>query len=296
MSFDHRSGRVPGSRAWLAAACLILAPASVRAQIALPGAVAPTPEGAIVSPVAPAPRKPRSEAPKARVTPVAVVPPSALAGKALALDGARSQVTFEARDKSVAVTRLTFVGETIGDTRQGCRIEVPAVPLAVAAAGRPDGVERLRVEYPACPVQFDVLDGAVLVDRTQGTCEFREVACRVNPVGLWGPQAADLGADRVKGIERARAQAEAAIRANYKGLVASTKDKVAIAGYARDQAQFSSTREELCRDYVGEGRHGFCAAKLAEARAAFLGAALAVALEAKAERKKERAARRGGRS
>lgn len=296
MPFDHRSGRTRGPQAWITAACLLLVPVSPRAQIALPGAVAPTPEGGVVSPDVPPPRKPRSAAPRVRVTPVTIVPATSLAGRTLALDGARSQVTFELRDRSVAVAHLTLSGETVGDTRQTCTIEVPGTLLAVTAAGRPDGVERLRVEYPACPVEFDVLDGAVLVDRTQGVCEFKERACRVDPVGLWGPQASDLGADRVKGIERARAQAETTIRANYKALVASTKDRVAIAGYARDQAQFSSTREELCREYVGEGRHGFCAAKLAEARAAFLGAALTVALDAKAERKKERAARRSGRS
>lgn len=273
---------------------LTLLAAPTRAQMALPGAVAPNPEGAVVTPAAAAPRKPKPAPPRIRAAPVAVAPASSLAGKVLSLNGDKSQVAFEPSDRSVAVSRLTFTGVTVGDARQDCKVEASGIPLAVTPAGRPDGVERVKVEFPACPIQFDVLDGAVLVDRTQGVCEFNETKCRVDPVGLWGPQPGDLGPDRVKGIERARAQAEAAIRADYKGLVASTKDRVAIAGYAHDQAQFSSTREELCRDYVGEGRHGFCATKLAEARAAFLGATLVGALEAKAERKKARAARRGG--
>ena len=60
------------------------------------------------------------------------------------------------------------------------------------------------------------------------------------------------------------------MRANFKRLLTTTKDRPTIMGYARDQAQFSSTREEVCRAYAGETRHGFCATRLTEARAATL--------------------------
>ncbi len=274
-------------------ATLLLLPVAARAQLALPGAVAPSPEGTVVAPAAPARKKAMPVHPRVVV---ASTPASSLAGRTLLLNGDQSQVAFAPRDKTVDVARLTLSGETIGNAQQSCKVEASGVPLAVVPAGRPDGVERVRIDFPACPLQFDVLDGAVLVDRTQGVCEFKDAQCRVDPVGLWGPSAVDLGPDRVKAIDRERAGAEASIRADYKALVSSTKDRVAITSYARDQAQFSSTREELCRDYAGEGRHGFCAAKLAEARAAFLSATLAGALEAKAGRKKAHAARRDGRS
>ena len=41
-----------------------------------------------------------------------------------------------------------------------------------------------------------------------------------------------------------------------------------------EQAGFSSRREETCRDYAGEDRHGFCASRITLARAVALSAEL----------------------
>ncbi len=260
--------------------------------MALPGAVAPAPEGTVETPAAAQHPRPKASAP--RLAPVQVPGVAGLAGKTMSRNGGASQVTFQPHDKEVEVARLTLSGQRISNAREVCQVGGPATPITVKPMGRPDGVERIQLDFPACPLAFDVLDGAVLVDKTQAVCEFKDANCRVDSVGLWGPQSGDLGADKAKGIEHTRSQAEAEVLRFYKALVASTKDRVAIAGYARDQAQFSSTREEICRDYVGEGRHGFCAAKLTEARADFLRAKLGDALDAKAERKKQHAARKGG--
>jgi hypothetical protein len=46
---------------------------------------------------------------------------------------------------------------------------------------------------------------------------------------------------------------------------------------AREQASFSSEREQTCRDFNREGNHGFCAAKFTEARALSLRARTAAA-------------------
>jgi hypothetical protein len=46
---------------------------------------------------------------------------------------------------------------------------------------------------------------------------------------------------------------------------------------AREQAGFSSEREQTCRDFNREGNHGFCAAKFTEARASSLRARTAAA-------------------
>ena len=266
----------------------LLMPGLALAQMALPGAVAPAPEGTVQTPQ---PARPRPKSVSPLLAPAQVPPIDGLAGKTLSLNGGTSQVTFTPHDKDVDVSRLTLTGALISNARALCQIEGPKTPIAVKPMGRPNGVDRVELDFPACPIAFDVLDGAVLVDRTQATCEFKQADCHIDIVGLWGPQSGDLGPDKAKGIEHARAQAETSVRTSYKALVASTKDRVAIAGYARDQAQFSSTREEICRDYVGEGRHGFCATKLTEARAAFLRAKLGDALEAKSERKKQHAAR-----
>jgi hypothetical protein len=228
--------------------------------------------------------------------PVQALPVSVLAGKTLSLNGGKSQITFEAQDKDkdktkdVEVTHLALTGELISNPFNTCQVETPATPMAVSSVGRQDGIERVQVNFPACPITFEVLDGAVLADKAQAVCEFKQADCRVNPAGLWGPQPGDLGPEKVKELEHVRAVGEATVPANFKALVASTKDKVAIMGYAREQAQFSSTREEICRDYADEGRHGFCAARLTEARAVTLRSKLADSLEAKAERKAKRRA------
>ena len=62
-------------------------------------------------------------------------------------------------------------------------------------------------------------------------------------------------------------------------------------GYARDQAQFSSTREEVCQSYAGETKHGFCSTRLTEARAASVRAKADVEQVLKDQRKKKRHAK-----
>ncbi|UDL96047.1 hypothetical protein LGH83_07585 [Lichenihabitans sp. PAMC28606] len=258
-----------------------------RAQMVLPGAVAPAPEGTRETPK---PTRAKSKAPpdERHAAPLQVIPATALAGKTLSLNGGKSQITFEARDKILSVPHLTLTGELISNPRETCQIETPSTAIPVTMPGRQDGIERVQITFPACPITFDVLDGAALVNKSQAVCVFKDANCQVNPVGLWGPQAGDLGPDRVKEIEHLRARAEAAVRENFKALAKSTKDRTAIMGFAREQAQFSSTREETCRDYVGEGRHGFCATTMTEARASVLRAKLGDSLEVKAERKRKR--------
>jgi hypothetical protein len=193
-------------------------------------------------------------------------------------------VSFSASDKQVAVSRLSLAGTMISNSRADCQVQADATPIAVTPLGRPKGVDRLQVGFPACPIMFDVLDGAVLAEAGQAACDFKAADCHVEPAGLWGPTVAEFTPARDKEIERARGHADAEVRANYKALVAATKDRPTIMGFAREQAQFSSTREETCRGYAGEGQHGYCAMKLAEARAVELRALLGPALAAKAAR------------
>lgn len=249
------------------------------AQMALPGAVAPTPEGTAVSPTlrqAPAHRRRASSgqqggrAGSASVLPAKAPSPSSLSGQTLLLNGNKSQATFASSDKGTTISRLTLAGERISNPRETCQVEAPGAPLAMTDLGKPNGLSRVQLAWPACPIAFDVLDGAALAVGQPSACEFKETDCHVNPNGLWGPSPGALGPDKTKALERARGQAEAAVRNDFKLLLTTTKDKAAIMGYAKEQAGFSSAREEICRDYVGEGRHGFCSTKLTEARAAAL--------------------------
>ena len=251
----------------------------------LPGAVAPTPEGGPQAPPAAA----RAAKPKAGpAAPAhAVVPsPAALAGKTLSLNGGKSQMTFVADDKQLTVTRLSLAGEMISNSRAACQVDSGATSIATTAPRpaerrRPAATRLSRLSHRLRRARRRRPGGAARPDlRFHGTAD-----CRVDPAGLWGPTPAELGPARDKEIERARGHAEAAVRGNYKALTASTKDRPTVMGFAREQAQFSSTREETCRGYAAEGQHGFCAMKLTEARAADLRAKLETALIAKAARK-----------
>ncbi len=285
--------RVAGGMTILAgtlALATLLGLGAAAAQMVLPGAVAPSSEGDGAPAPAGRPKpkpKPQDGAERmAKGTTVAVPSIIALDGRTLVQNGTGSQVVFAPADKTVAVGRLTLEGEKVSNALETCRVENSGgTPLTMSGLGKPNGLERYRIEFPACPIAFDVLDGAILVDAAQPACDFVAADCRIKPAGLWGPAPADFGPDRVKSLERARGAAEGAVRSNYKALAASTKDRPTIMGFARDQAQFSSSREEICRDYAEEGRHGFCATKLTEARAALLHDRLGTALVDKATRK-----------
>ena len=259
------------------------------AQMVLPGAVAPTPAGAPGAPAA-SPHKtgPATKARTARrevsegnaaPVPAKVLPATALAGQTLYLNGRQSQIRFELRERALVVSHLTLTGQTVG-TGEDCRIDVADLPLKTSDLGQ-----------PACPITFDVLADAALASADRSSCDFEAAKCKVDPTGLWGPQASTFGADRDKTIERERARAEAAVRSNFKRLLTTTKDRPTIMGYARDQAQFSSTREEVCQSYAGETKHGFCSTRLTEARAASVRAKADVEQVLKEQRKKRRHAK-----
>ncbi|MCW6507578.1 hypothetical protein [Lichenifustis flavocetrariae] len=261
---------------------------AAQAQLDLPGATAPAPVGTVSKPQATS-VKPRLHLP--RIAAPATPADSALAGKTLMLNGGKSQIAFTPRDKTVDVSRLLFSGRKISNSHDECQVDVSGMPLALTSLGKTNGVARFSIPLPACPLSFDVLDGAVLTAGESGTCSFKDADCEVGVAGLWGPAAGEIGPDQVKTIERERMRAERTVREAYKGLVSSTKDRAVIRGYASDQAGFSSHREETCRDYIGESRHGFCASRLTEARAMTLDAELVVAAAAKEARKKKRAGR-----
>jgi hypothetical protein len=56
-------------------------------------------------------------------------------------------------------------------------------------------------------------------------------------------------------------------------LTSAGKDKDVIKQIASEQAGFSSEREMICRNYLRENIHGFCALRITQARALALQAA-----------------------
>ena len=239
----------------------LLAASPAAAQLALPGAVAPSPVGAV--------ERPHASARAAR--PVDLAPGvAAIVGHPLLLNGANGLLQLSGNAKALRIDRLTLPGEVISDPRQQCRIDVVSgAPIETKELGRPDGLIRFEADIPACPFQFDVLDGAALVPAQTSACVFKEADCQASPSGLWGGEGGKLAAD-AKSIEHARSRAESTMIANFRALSARLKDRAKAEGVAREQAAFSSQREETCRDYAQEPAHGFCATRLTEARAAFL--------------------------
>jgi hypothetical protein len=272
------------SAAAILVSVILASPAA--AQLALPGAVAPTPAGTVEKVHTP------SKAPRA-AAPAAYAPPgvATVIGRPLLLNGASGQLQFSGKVDALRIDKLTMVGEVISDSKQQCRIDVGGgAPIEVKSEGHPDGLLRFSAEIPACPFEFDVLDGGVLVPPQLRACVFQAADCQASPSGLWGPAGASL-ATTPKPLEHARAAAEAAMTANYRALDARLKDRSKADDLARDQSRFSSDREETCRDYARESAHSFCATQLTEARAAFLKARLdetPVEVAAKSEKPRPR--------
>jgi hypothetical protein len=210
--------------------------------------------------------------------PTGLRPPSeaTISGQELSLDGFAGVIAFQhASGKGLEIIRLSIVGEEISHPGEQCQVDVvPSAPIQTRFAGRPNGVSRYEVEIETCRFSFDVLEGAVLVARTPRTCDFRAADCRVDPTGLWGPRGNAIGADQTKQLERERGRAESAMLAKFHALLASAgKDKEAIKQIASQQAGFSSEREVICRNYLRENIHGFCALRITQARALALQAA-----------------------
>ena len=155
-----------------------------------------------------------------------------------------------------------------------CRVDVSETPLKLTPREGDAGLRRYRVEFPACPFSFDVLDGAILVSNEGGACEIKAADCRVDPTGLWGEK--DFDEKRGKQMLDTRARVEKTVRADFRELyVKNKKDKPLRKLLVREQAGFSSRREEICRNYLQEADYGYCALRVTEARALTLGTQLA---------------------
>ncbi len=200
----------------------------------------------------------------------------AILGRVLRHNGGLGEAVFEKTAAGYGL-KLTADGFQSGNLVEPCAVSFGETPVPVTSLGRPAGVPRYRLEASICPMVFDVLDGAFLVVEPAQPCVIEAAACRIDPRGLWGPDARTL-ATRAKEIEAARGAAERAVREGYRVLTARA-DAVEQRGVAREQAGFSAERELVCRTYQREGQYGFCGARLTEARAASIRARLGLASE-----------------
>ena len=262
--------KAPTSLLLIVLATAASAPAA--AQLMLPQAPAGGGPGSAAPPGQAAPTGPAQPPPPPR--PVAVKLPSeaTILGRTLLFNGTKGRLIVERKDRTAPMTAtLIAVGEQISAPGEACGIDLGGGrPLAMTPAGRPNGVPRFRIEIPACPLDLDLLDGAVLVSAAD-SCPFPEGNCRIDARGLWGPSAGTLEG-QLRAIESDRASADRAVRENFKALMARTKDRNGVKAVAAEQAGFTSERETVCRDYTRESVHGFCSARFTELRAAELAA------------------------
>jgi hypothetical protein len=254
-----------------------LAASETRAQLTLPGAPSAEPPGAQV-----APAKHRSSARSAteaatgakglKAAPATGI--ASVAGRPLLLNGKSGLLQISGDDKTATIDKLQLAGESVSDPSQRCVVDIVGEkPILAASAGRPDGLARFEADVPACPVAFDVLDGAVLVPSQITACVFKAADCQTIPGGLWGPEGGSLTDDAAK-IVKERAEAEKAMAKLVRAIEDRAEGSPEAATLARDQNAFAGQRDELCRDYAKESIHGYCALRVTQARTALLQARL----------------------
>jgi hypothetical protein len=204
--------------------------------------------------------------PRPRTMPAIRMPSEdSILGKTLRRNGGLGEATLEKTASGYGL-KLRAEGFQPSNLTEPCAISFGDAPVPVTSLGKPTGLPRYKLEAPACPIVFDVLDGAFLVTEPEQPCVIEAAACRIDPRGVWGPDARTLPG-RAKEIDAERSKAETAVREGFRALSAKA-DLPEQRSIAREQAGFSSEREQICRDFQREGSHGFCGARITEARAA----------------------------
>ena len=243
----------------------------------LPGAAPAAPEGAATSPK---PKSARKAASGGKASDAGAGKPAAeagvagLVGRPLMLNGKSGLLQLSGDDKAITVDKLQLAGEGVSDSSQRCVVDIVGeTPIEATNVGRPDGLERFEAKVPACPISFDVLDGAVLVPTQITACVFKAADCQTTPGGLWGPEGGSLVGDAAK-IVKERAEAEKSMAKLVRAIEDRAEDNKQAADLVRDQNGFATQRDQLCRDYAKESLHGYCALRVTEARTVLLQARL----------------------
>jgi len=251
--------------------CALFAASETHAPLMLPGAAPAAPQGAATAPAKPKPAgAPSQGAGASAKSAKAPAAPSVagLVGRPLLLNGKSGLLQISGDDKMVTIDKLQLAGEGVSDPSQGCVVDIVGEkPIEATNVGRPDGLERFEADIPACPISFDVLDGAALVPSQITACVFKAADCQTSPGGLWGPNGSSLAGDT---IVKERAQAEKSMAKVLQAIQARAADSPVAANLVRDQTAFAGQRDDACREYVKESLLGYCALRLTEARTALL--------------------------
>ncbi len=255
------------------AAAAALTGSGAFAQIALPGAQ----DGASLAGSDVAPAKPKRHTHHSSGGSFTLAAdPASLDGKTLRLNGRSGELRIaKGADGKLEIVKYSLLGEVISNPSQLCKIDIVADnPLDATPQGEPDGLPRFAATIPACPLNFDVVADGVLAPTQTNACVFAAADCQASPSGLWGPEPVSLDNDP-RAVARTRAAADRSIQDSLRTL--ERRDKDVAASLTREQSDFAAERDEICHDYAGEAKHGFCASRLQQTRAALLARRIAEA-------------------
>jgi hypothetical protein len=197
--------------------------------------------------------------------------PDDLTGRDLKLNGRDGLIRIERTGKDQYGARVRLAGTRLSKPDELCSVEIgdgDFIPLT--SEGRPEGAHRYALKAAICPIRMDVLQESVFISRTEGEkiCRITQADCKVEPVGLWGPEARGV-TGKTKEIEKERGSADRYVREAYRRLTQNAGPEARL--LITEQAAFSSEREMLCRSYDREDSHGFCHARISQGRAIMLG-------------------------
>ncbi|MGV6873685.1 hypothetical protein ACUSIJ_13455 [Pseudochelatococcus sp. B33] len=245
--------------------------------LVLPGAVPPaaeTPSRPARPAPAQSPQQQQQTGESARVAaPVAAPLPTDVTGQKHFFAGNASEEGGELliveRGPGLVGLHLKAAGRVISAPGEQCVIDLGGgEPTPMLPIEEPYRNSRYRLQSSVCPLVVEVLEHSVRVSIPDGECSFAQADCRLSPEGLWGPPGEEL-VGRTSTIERQRGRAERDMRDVSRRLLRRLSgDEQRQA--AAEQAAFSSERATVCRNYIGEDEHGFCAAELTSARVEIL--------------------------
>lgn len=249
------------------------------AQMQLPGAVAPTPQGATAPQGRPTGPRAPGDAANPLVARTVSGPPlrrweEGLPGKTLRFLGQHGSLVISRAGTGAQPTYTIIANGVIGrrgnDIRNICTPDLNGGrPIPLKPLGRPDGLARFEASFPGCTITLDLMADAAFVATPGGACTFDD--CVVDPAGLWGPNDREIPRDSE--IERARGVAERKLNEARRILQARLRTTPEGRVFLQEQAGFPANRERLCRNYgTSDIGPAFCALKFTEARAENLSA------------------------
>ncbi len=157
-------------------------------QLMLPGARPPEQRGTVAAPARVAAPGSMAQAKKKAGSNVGVLKAPdvrSVLGRELMLNGRSGKLSLEATGDDIHVHDLVLTGTKISNPDQACQVSiVSGEPLHAESVKSVSGILHYRVSVPACPFEFDVLAGAVLVSPVGSACKVVAADCAVDPSGM----------------------------------------------------------------------------------------------------------------